>query len=910
MTAQNKNLNNSKSTISNITDSINKPIFKNCKLQRFSFLLSFCLFCLSICIVVLIGVSEINAQQRQDISDNELFLLKSLTVVDSIAKKAERFNAEGELEKASFFAKYFQRKTSINDSEIIKLNQIARELIGDEKNIGQEQRSLLNFRRYTREELERLTPQELKAIMLERKRKVRENLKNLKALDIRRKAFRRNYLNRINENISSNTLVELRSLIDSEVTIRNIDSSDAPNSSHLASLNFLPKLFAPFAPLLGSGSSVQVWAFPLIYFDQSKQEITGTAETWGFCQEFSSGGGGGGGGGGPLLRGVSNKLLEGSGYSVPCDYIYAEAKLFNPSNQQIGIKDQYMYGTIDDVVEASVKKTVTVSGNYCVTGKHKAKYGSIVNTHYPTQVCLQIQIPEIQSVVFERARSSSGTIIGGFVDDNPPINGLTPSNAGKRIYPGKDSPTETGTAASNRTKIRVKATVSPTVAGIKVYFRSFDMDDPSTNTTIDPNGNQGGDNIGDVSGITSGTLSSPHATTNASGEAIVDLTVTKQPGDNFAVVTALENDSSELNFISVIGLNLQRGPTVITETPSPTTPLRRSGLLTVWRKLHIEADSMGAVADNKVDGTFNGNQTIAPTGNTLLTLTPDSLLESNRFEDGRIIFLGSIPDPNGGPPTIRPESLQIIDHYVPRTTFQTANTGLTVIVTNTTGDTINVGGGDAFTLYDDDDFDDDGVLNGDAGEDVGRPDLGLLEDSDDVCMNVFNENNCNIFTSSYIRPTYDIGGNQNIPFQLNTSVTDMNARLTNPAYFNNIVREDDKDFWTIYLLGLYQSDTLSDGDPDSDGLRFGRVEDFNGTGAAIFMELNRPKEYRRLDFVHTTIPTWSSRAVANRFTTAHEVGHLFNIQHNTTGLVVDGLANTNAVFSPSEIRTIRTSTNP
>lgn len=185
----------------------------------------------------------------------------------------------------------------------------------------------------------------------------------------------------------------------------------------------------------------------------------------------------------------------------------------------------------------------------------------------------------------------------------------------------------------------------------------------------------------------------------------------------------------------VVGLNLQKNSTIITEAPTSSTKLLiRTGLLTVWRKLHIEADSMGAVTDNREIGTFNGNQVIAPNGDTTLNLNITPGLEQNRFEEGRLVFLGSIPDPLGGSPTIAPQSLGVVDHYVPRTlaNIQTAKTANTVVVTNTTGNTINVTSGESFTLYDDDDFDDDGVRNGDAGEDISIPDLGLLEDSDDM----------------------------------------------------------------------------------------------------------------------------------------------------------------------------------
>jgi len=91
-------------------------------------------------------------------------------------------------------------------------------------------------------------------------------------------------------------------------------------------------------------------------------------------------------------------------------------------------------------------------------------------------------------------------------------------------------------------------------SGKTIYFKSFDLDDPSTDAApMDSNGSLGNDNRGGSGtaaqyGILSivggsGTTNSVSAATDANGIASADLTVTMQPGDNFMV--AASHDQTE-----------------------------------------------------------------------------------------------------------------------------------------------------------------------------------------------------------------------------------------------------------------------------------------------------------------------------------------------------------------------------
>lgn len=506
---------------------------------------------------------------------------------------------------------------------------------------------------------------------------------------------------------------------------------------------------------------------------------------------------------------------------------------------------------------------------------------------------------EIEKIEFEA--------IGGPIDDHPAINGLTSNNKGKRIYPDKNSPGD----GTDRTKVRIKATVTPATQGVKIYFKSYDMDDPYTDAfPLDPTSSGGNDNKGLVDGKKEGKLSAGSATTNSAGVATVELTVTKNPGDNFAVVAA--KDSNSLRRLDVGGTDLLRYGQAIpiykaSNPPSPTTPTNpamRTELLTVWRRLHIEVDSMGIVSGNNISGVFPSNQTIAASGTTTLLLNPSTSLDDNRFENGRLV--------------VGTTSFTVVDHTTTNPpnpmTINVANTANTVTVTNSTGMPFAVTNGQSFTLYDDDDFNNDDGTNfdGDAGnENVDLPDLGILQPSDIPCTNVSTTNNCNVLASAFVMPTYDLSGSlEDIPFQLNVDYPAITNIFNNSNLFDNRGSQANVDFWTIYLLGAYQYTNDADSDPDEFGATFGLADaaGINAQGLVVFIELNRAREYADLD--RYTTPSWQNRPVANRFTTAHEVGHLFDGDHDdevngNAGLMRQSINRTQAVYSHVTLNKIR-----
>lgn len=507
------------------------------------------------------------------------------------------------------------------------------------------------------------------------------------------------------------------------------------------------------------------------------------------------------------------------------------------------------------------------SDTYCINGEH-ASYFSASYCDYQSGEggasgdCVTTpSLPNVIGVGFQTIAANSLPI-----DDNPNIGD------GLRIFPDDNTPGD----MENRRRIRVTAQISEQSAGVTVFFRNFDLDDPSTDTTIDPNGNTENDNNGDVNGSSAGQLSVMSAVTNSQGIATADFTVTMQPGDNFAIAASTNN--TELGAVTVNGTDLRTGSGAsIDITCDGTDAVCRSEMLTVWRRLYIEADSMGEVQNNFVDGTFAGNYVIG-TSDTIIQVNPQSL-ETGRFEGGRLVSGSTI--------------LQVI-----------TNTANTLTVRSSLG-MVTVNQDDSFRLYDDDDFNDDdaGALNGDTGDEIPRPDTSLISISDDETFNVF--------APAYIRPAQRPTGGKNVdvPFAANTGETEI-TNLFN-TYFDNQATEADVEFWTIYLLGGYQFRTDRDGDPYT--LVRGNLttvwgaadtgeRQTVGRGAILFTEDGRAREYPS---------DWASRPVSRAHTVAHEVGHLFGCIHADGGLMADTTRRTSGSLPPPCLNQIRrNATNP
>jgi hypothetical protein len=458
-----------------------------------------------------------------------------------------------------------------------------------------------------------------------------------------------------------------------------------------------------------------------------------------------------------------------------------------------------------------------------------------------------------------------------FTPLNSPLDANPNTGGGQRIFaekPASDKPLAN--------EVNVVATVWPAAPGKIVYFKNFDVDDPSTDAApVDPNGPRGNDNRGVPQ---AGTLTPLQAITNAAGIATVKFATTIQPGDNFKVAASCNKP-----YLESTRLNDPNGSQIIDAERKvlPTPVAKLTDMLTVWRRVHVEPDFMQAVTGNFYRGTVTAAATV-PWFNMSFVSTNLAAMEAGRLEHGRIVITG-----DGAYPI-------------------TANTGNMIISSGVPATAV----GKAFTAYDDDDYNgsDGANKHGDDDEALVAPDRSLVQDSDTPANNVF--------APGYVRPTYDLPNPTHPAFVLN-QIGDAGAdvvRLYGGAFDNQAKNQNE--YWVVYMLGAYQPITAEDQDPDTEGITTGRVDALRGLGGVTYLECVSAHELaandKKIDASNAGSPNigaWK-QSFRNAETTAHEMGHLFGGRHTDRGLMSDQIATIYLTFSPTTLDAIRSTLKP
>jgi len=482
-----------------------------------------------------------------------------------------------------------------------------------------------------------------------------------------------------------------------------------------------------------------------------------------------------------------------------------------------------------------------------------------------------------------------------------------PNNGGKRIFPGKQSLTD----KKDRRKVRVKVTIDPPLEEETVYFKGFDVDDPSSDTSpVDSNGSAGDDNRGSPK---RGTLSEHSSMTNNKGVATAEFTVTMQPGDNFKVVAS--GDQDYLNNLTVEGVNVKdnEGKTL------PTSRANLTEMLTVWRRFHVERDSMGKVPKSGPEKNFiSGNITdITGTDTPLVATTAtvgsevddgsenlsDSPPGNGRFENGTIkigsgseITTTSGLDGNGRDYVYKSSGIDIpftltkknyratgkivkmskaekkftVDTYLEGKDYSGGRLvvcGVNFSVTQNTNTEVFVTDEPTlpYEIRDDDKITD--------LQDVPMPDTSDLS---------------RVFKPAYVEVEVgDVGdNNDNVEFDLNVTATEFQGTLDWDSKSYNI-----NNFWVVYILGGYQYEITVDNDPNEEPGWGGLTDPING-GCIMCMEV-----------IHdpTSNPQFEKIAVD------HEVGHLFGGEHSDGGLMGE---HGDTEFTPITLDKIRSISKP
>jgi hypothetical protein len=227
---------------------------------------------------------------------------------------------------------------------------------------------------------------------------------------------------------------------------------------------------------------------------------------------------------------------------------------------------------------------------------------------------VNLTVVQVESITWERADPGNANL------------DACPNNGGLRIFPGKTGPLD-GQPALRQT-VKLVATLVP--AGldvpVTVHFRVWDVDDPF-DQLHGPNGPPG-DLMADVHLIDSNMAGPDNrgqndpgpgvytADTNAEEpeKAVVTVTVAMQPGDNYRAaasclpdaVSTAQTTQSDADLLGVTtdpnGWFIPNGAFAAYRVPTTWSPM-----LTVWRKLHVETDSMArpTFAENTVSGQWN-----------------------------------------------------------------------------------------------------------------------------------------------------------------------------------------------------------------------------------------------------------------------------------------------------------------
>ncbi len=462
-----------------------------------------------------------------------------------------------------------------------------------------------------------------------------------------------------------------------------------------------------------------------------------------------------------------------------------------------------------------------------------------------------------------------------FLLGNSPLDHNPNAGGGLRVFPDQLSPTDT----ESRKGVIVKIQTTPPVPGQRVILRSLDVDDPTPfpddeDGVIDTNDFgilvQGNDNRGSPN---VGTLYETNLTLDVFGQASTIFDVTMQPGDNFRVAAVLDlpGASNHLNALQVNStLDMYVGSG---QEPAEGFIGGLSPMLTVWRKLHLEFDSMTNPPASGPEANFiSGSITRVRRNYPVVGRSRISILHSdfpfspvNQFENGKI-------------------DIATIGAF--RTIRSISGWGASVM-TDVEIDSVPTNNlvGLTVKLYDDDDQYLVNDLLYPSSLNLQSPPLPADSRSGEFIGAITSA-----YAQAYVRPVdaKDLGLNnqRTIPFKRIAGV----GYLTSPFDVGNLELKgkDRPEFWAYSIVVGYEAARNEDGEPDREEVLLGiNVDDLVGSPlhgfCVVYIEGNRDKEWgiNRVDgsvnqagFTNHFALTYQQFYLNRLYgTMAHELGH-------------------------------------
>lgn len=448
----------------------------------------------------------------------------------------------------------------------------------------------------------------------------------------------------------------------------------------------------------------------------------------------------------------------------------------------------------------------------------------------------------------------------------PAEAGELDTNDGVRFYP--DATTSGGSA---RKKVDVVVQILPAVANKTVYLKRYDVDDPTDSDGPVDNDSLAQGDVNNLDNFASNNAVDPDivlpasATTDANGQIRATFQINWiQPGNNFRIAAAarqidldrtkaLADDGfSSLFYDADADSNFDNlASEVMLDETTDAHGMRVTPVLTVWRYLNVEVDSMWLVAGNAVQ--VNSNVPVVNHGNGTSTFLLQNALsndDNNRFEGG------TLTDSNNNVFNIR------------------SNTQNSVLVDNLPGPIVPAQGN--ATLRDDDALQD--------GDDVPMPDMSELGAA---------------MAEAFVTVVLEYNNNS-VPFVLHASTS-----ANDPNYFVNSFDWDSKSenstgYWVAYVIGGFQGGAAEDNDPAGMGTAILGLTSLGNGGSIVYLETNRDAAVEN----GQTIAFWEQDTVV------HEVGHAVgnSSAHPVTQWEVDGV--TYSRYTEQYLKSIRTSDKP
>lgn len=409
--------------------------------------------------------------------------------------------------------------------------------------------------------------------------------------------------------------------------------------------------------------------------------------------------------------------------------------------------------------------------NYSDFGGHQSGFVATMTTA-AIQAAKAKPAVQIQSIAWVTHTDANHA---GILDSEP--------NGDVRFYPDAVSP-----GGNARNKVDLEIEITPQVENVKLYLHWFDVDDATDHDgPLDSDPPLNGTHYNNTDNFATGTsplFGAPFPTsvmTDNLGKVRKTIQINWiQPGNNFRIAAshsqqdisllrakARDNDSRLLydhnqntQFDGPPGLD------AIIDDGSPWRGIHTTPVLTVWRKLRLEVDSMRPVQDNMVLG--NTITKVEGTGLTRIVTLDDPLdaddVAQNRFQGGNL-------------------------HDVMGNDFVIVSSTQTTITVNTPAAVPQVG---IVTITDDDEWQD--------GEDVPNPDVSEVQAAFEKAF----------VTVLMVDPSENPNPSVDFRQHLETGADVAGIKRQDTAGQNSTA------YWVAYLLAAFQGPKNRDNDFDDE----------------------------------------------------------------------------------------------